>query len=46
MLESFPLFPESASTFAREMDLLFGYLVAVTIFFSGDDVVLFVVHYR
>ena len=49
MLESFPLFPESASTFAREMDLLFGYLVAVTIFFSalvGGLILFFVTRYR
>jgi cytochrome c oxidase subunit 2 len=34
MFSDFPLFPDSASTFARSTDLLYLYLVAVATFFS------------
>lgn len=34
MFSGFPLFPEQASTFARNVDLLYFFLVAVTVFFS------------
>ena len=34
MFSGFPLFPDQASTFARNVDFLYFFLVAVTVFFS------------
>ena len=44
-----PLFPEQASSFARHVDVLYWFLVAITAFFSiliGSLVVIFAVKYR
>ena len=44
-----PLFPEQASTFAGPVDALYGFLIAVTAFFSlliGGLVVVFAIKYR
>ncbi len=44
-----PLFPEEASTFARHVDALYWFLIAVTAFFSlliGTLVVAFAIRYR
>jgi cytochrome c oxidase subunit 2 len=49
MSEGFRLLPYSASTFANELDLLFGYLVAVAAFFAlliAVLIVFFAVRYR
>lgn len=43
MWEGFPLFPESASTYSDRVDLLYFYLVAVSVFFSALISVLIVV---
>jgi cytochrome c oxidase subunit II len=47
--QDLPLFPQSASTFSGEVDALYGYLVAVSAFFSlliSALVVTFAVRYR
>jgi cytochrome c oxidase subunit 2 len=49
MGEGFPLLPESASTFAAELNLLFGYLTAVSLLFAGlifTLVVAFAIRFR
>jgi cytochrome c oxidase subunit 2 len=49
MWESFRVLPEQASSLAGRVDLLFGFLVAVTIFFSGlifALILLFAIRYR
>jgi len=49
MQSGFRLFPEQASTFAPQVDYLYGFLIAVTTFFTGLIVVLvvgFAIKYR
>ncbi len=49
MFSSFPLFPEAASAVAREVDHLFFFLTAVTVFFSlliASLIIVFAVKYR
>ena len=49
MQNGFRLFPEQASTFAPQVDHLYGFLIAVTTFFTGLIVVLvvgFAIKYR
>src|SRR5262249_1920290 len=44
-----PLFPQQASTFASRVDLLYGFLVAISIFFTAliaSFLVVFAVRYR
>ncbi|HSR52956.1 MAG TPA: cytochrome c oxidase subunit II [Acidobacteriota bacterium] len=48
-MSEFSLFPESASTFAGQVDLLFWLLVAVTVFFTmaiSTAVLIFAIKYR
>jgi cytochrome c oxidase subunit II len=49
MFSSFPLFPEAASKVARQVDHLYFFLIAVTVFFSlliGFLVIFFAIKYR
>jgi cytochrome c oxidase subunit 2 len=49
MFSNLPLFPEQASTMAGEVDLLFGFILAVALFFSlliATLVVTFALRYR
>jgi len=49
MSSTFPLFPEQASTLARDVDLLYGFMVAVSLFFAVLIAVLvigFAIKYR
>jgi cytochrome c oxidase subunit 2 len=44
-----PLFPQQASTFASRVDLLYGFLIAISVFFTlliGGTLVYFAVRYR